>query len=342
MPFFSVIIPTYNRLPYLLEALESVARQSFTDYEIIVVDDGSTDGTAKEVERIIADGGWRIAEGGGRKAKNGKLKADRDGDDQSDLDAGPSTLDFSPVLRVLRQENAGPGAARNLGASVARGEYLAFLDSDDLWFPWSLNTYYEEIIANKYPVLLCGKIQEWPKEVSPSVETVIKSASKHYPNFISSFPDECFVGAGKMVVKKEDFIAIGGFCNLPINLEDHDCVLKLGDRDGFVQIDNPSTLIRRRHEGNVTAISEKTYGGARHLIRMEKSGSYPGGAAARAKRVAIISRHVRPVAVAALENGKFDAAWEIYKATLGWHLKLRKWKFLIGFPFAMAAKKIGK
>ena len=123
---------------------------------------------------------------------------------------------------------------------------------------------------------------------------------------------------------------------MPINLEDHDCVLKLGNLDGFVQIDNPSTLIRRRHEGNLTAIPAKTYDGARHLIRMEKSGVYPGGAAVQDKRVAIISRHVRPIAVAAVENGKFDAAWEIYRATFWWHLKLRKWKFLVGLPMAMA------
>jgi glycosyltransferase involved in cell wall biosynthesis len=93
---FSVIIPTYNRAALLCTALDSVFAQTFTDYEVIVVDDGSTDGTAA----MVASYGGRV--------------------------------------RYFQQQNKGPGAARNLGAQHATGEYLAFLDSDDLWFPWTL------------------------------------------------------------------------------------------------------------------------------------------------------------------------------------------------------------
>src|SRR5215510_13897684 len=99
MPIFSIIIPTYNRLPYLKKTLDSIWEQSFTDFEVIVVDDGSTDGTADYLREL-----------GGS-------------------------------VELLRQENRGPGAARNLGVMHARGEYIAFLDSDDLWFPWPLKTY---------------------------------------------------------------------------------------------------------------------------------------------------------------------------------------------------------
>jgi len=332
-PFFSVIIPTYNRLPYLLEALESVAKQLFTDYEVIVVDDGSQDGTEIAVSEMLKN---RNAEPVPAGAGGEDCCMQPEGQDER------GRTSQKPKLKYIRQENAGPGAARNLGASVARGEYLAFLDSDDLWLPWSLKCYSEAIVSNNHPVLLCGKIQESLEEVSPSVEPVIKSSSKHYPNFISSFPDECFVGAGKMVVKKKDFLAIGGFCNLPINLEDHDCVLRLGDRMGFVDIVSPSTLIRRRHQGNLSDIPSKTIAGAFHLLEQEKNNKYPGGVSRKVARQVIISRHLRPVAVAALQNGRLDAAWEICKATLGWHLALGKWKFLLGMPLAIIAKKIAK
>jgi glycosyltransferase involved in cell wall biosynthesis len=89
----SVVIPTYNRKHLICYALDSVLEQTFSDYEIIVVDDGSTDGTAELLETRY---GNRII--------------------------------------CLRQNNQGFGAARNHGVDAAKGEYIAFLDSDDLWY----------------------------------------------------------------------------------------------------------------------------------------------------------------------------------------------------------------
>jgi hypothetical protein len=89
-------------------------------------------------------------------------------------------------------------------------------------------------------------------------------------------------------------------------------------------------------------VFEKNLAGARLQIRNEKSGVYPGGKSRAWERWHILSRQIRPVAVAALENGRSDAAWEIYKATFWWHLALGKWKFLLGMPLAMLAKKSGK
>ena len=88
----SVIIPTYNRKGMLLEALESAKAQTYDQVEIIVVDDGSTDGTFESLQN-------------------------------------------DPHIQLVRQENSGPSAARNHGLRLAHGEYLAFLDSDDLWEP---------------------------------------------------------------------------------------------------------------------------------------------------------------------------------------------------------------
>jgi hypothetical protein len=94
MPLVSVITPLYNKAPYIVRSLESVAAQTITDLEVIVVDDGSTDGGAQLAE-AIADSRFRL----------------------------------------LRQANAGPGAARNRGLREAQAPFVAFIDSDDCWLP---------------------------------------------------------------------------------------------------------------------------------------------------------------------------------------------------------------
>ena len=98
-PFFTVVIPVYNRADALRDAIASVLSQSDQDFEIVVVDDGS-----KDEPRAVVDS-------------------------------------FSDArLRFLRQENRGGGAARNTGIDHARGEFIAFLDSDDTFLPHHLKT----------------------------------------------------------------------------------------------------------------------------------------------------------------------------------------------------------
>jgi glycosyltransferase involved in cell wall biosynthesis len=99
-PRVSIIIPTWNRRHHVVEAIDSVLAQTYTDYEIIVVDDGSTDGT-------------------------------------SDLLA--QRYRGRPLTCII-QQNRGSSAARNAGIRAARGELLAFLDSDDLWLPRKLES----------------------------------------------------------------------------------------------------------------------------------------------------------------------------------------------------------
>lgn len=89
----TVVIPTYNRAQYLPDALRSVFEQGFEGTQVIVVDDGSTDGTREVVSRF-----------GGR-------------------------------VQYVYQENRGPSAAKNRGIGLARGEFVSFLDSDDIWLP---------------------------------------------------------------------------------------------------------------------------------------------------------------------------------------------------------------
>jgi hypothetical protein len=101
--FVSVVIPSYNRAHAVIAAIESILTQTYDRREIIVVDDGSTDGTADAINRFLR----------GRSVK---------GDD----------------VRQMYQHNQGPSAARNRGIAEARGNWIAFLDSDDAWLPEKL------------------------------------------------------------------------------------------------------------------------------------------------------------------------------------------------------------
>lgn len=99
IPIISVIIPTYNRAAYLAQAVRSVLGQTNADFEVLIVDDGSTDDTEQTAKR----------------------------------------LDDSRIV-YIRQENAGRSVARNQGVAEARGEYVAFLDDDDLFLPHKLSS----------------------------------------------------------------------------------------------------------------------------------------------------------------------------------------------------------
>lgn len=101
MPHISVILPTFNRKYFLKEAIESVLQQTYTDFELIIVDDGSNDGTREVVEQFL---------------QNDKR------------------------ITYVYQANRGVSAARNTGIKNSAGEFIAFIDSDDYWLKGKLET----------------------------------------------------------------------------------------------------------------------------------------------------------------------------------------------------------
>ena len=103
----SIIIPAYNAETTIKRTIESVQRQTYADYELIVINDGSTDGTSKIVRQII-----------------------------------------DPRIKLFSYENGGLPVARNRGIERAKGEYIAFLDADDLWTPDKLEKQLAVLEAN--------------------------------------------------------------------------------------------------------------------------------------------------------------------------------------------------
>lgn len=287
---FSVVIPTFNRRDILPRTLESVWQQRMTDYEIIVVDDGSTDGTIEYLRSL------------------------------------------REPTRVLTQPNTGPGAARNLGIVAARGDYVAFLDSDDLWFPWSLETYASAIRDSDNPAFIAGKPFCFRDESELRDITLAELRTMQFSDYISSGNKWRWWGASSFVIRTDALRQTVGFPQTNMNGEDSDLALKLGEARGFVQILSPLTFGYREHAANARRDLSKTVAGVWHKIREEQSGAYPGGASRARARKKILSRHIRPVALECLRAGLGQEAWRLYWATLPWHIALGRWKFLFGFP----------
>lgn len=107
MATVSVIIPLYNKQKYITRVLDSVFAQTYNDYQVIVVDDGSTDNGPEIVKRYT-----------------------------------------DPRLKLIRQENFGPGAARNKGVAQSSSQFVAFLDADDEWMPIFLETCVKALQGN--------------------------------------------------------------------------------------------------------------------------------------------------------------------------------------------------
>jgi len=116
-PYFSIIVPTYNRGEFIIKALESIEKQSFKDWECLIIDDGSTDNTKEKVREFIK---------------------------------GDSRFQYH------YQNNQERSAARNNGIKKAKGKYICFLDSDDYYLSNRLKNLHNELINKKYDVLYTG------------------------------------------------------------------------------------------------------------------------------------------------------------------------------------------
>lgn len=249
-PYFSVLIPTYNREQHVREAVESLLAQTWDAFEVFVIDDGSTDGT----QEVLAKFGSRI--------------------------------------HVLRQANQGPEVARNTAAAQARGDYLVFLDSDDLLLPNALETYAGIVNSCDWPPLIIGSMSDFADGTSPVLSqqngTEVK-AVKYADFFSKDIP--IALSNSRIVIRRSLFEEIGGLRKTSpatFHLDDYSLMLKVGTRGPCVVLLQPQTVAYRTHETNSIRDPRAMIDGIVSLIRSEKKGEYPGGNERRPDRYACI------------------------------------------------------
>jgi glycosyltransferase involved in cell wall biosynthesis len=299
---YSVIIPTYNRLLFLQKAINSVFEQNFSDFEIIVVDDGSSDGTWD----------WLQSQG-------------------------------SRVI-ALKQLNSGPGAARNLGASHARGDYLVFLDSDDVWFPWSIDTITHVIEQENRPAIIQTSCLYDDSPVGAEYESrEIPSLSYlKYSNVYSYAAEQPVSGAGATVIRRDIWQETNGFPPGRIVGEDIHLMFQLGLHGSVVFIQSPPIFRYQKHEANTTGSAVAWFKGACVLLNSESRGEFPDNQNYRSNRRLWLAHDAgyRALQCLKLKRGQWLCI-ALYAKSFKLQWEVGNWGFLIKTPMRFALALIG-
>ncbi len=202
MASISVIIPTYNRALFVKEAVDSVMGQTFKDWELVVVDDGSTDGT----EELLAS--------------------------------------YRPRLRYIRSQHRGVSAARNLGVRATSGEWVAFLDSDDLWLPRKLERQVE--LIRGYPgAALCYTDEIWirnGRRVNPG-----KRHQKFSGWIFERCLPLCIISPSSALIRRTVFTEVGGFDEGLPACEDYDLWLRITSKHPVIFLQERLIVKRGGH-----------------------------------------------------------------------------------------------
>lgn len=255
------------------------------------------------------------------------------------IDDGSSdaTVEFikrtHPDVKLLCQKNSGPGSARNRGIEAATGDWITFLDSDDLWFPWTLD-HYETAITETCAEILFAKPFRFTS-VGDLVSLIDAIADRElswrvFKDYFASGNAWRWWGASSFAVRRES-IGVARFSESFINGEDSDWVMKLGDGRRVVQLTGAPTFGYREHEGSLMSNWKRTLDGAMNLVSNEIDGVYPGGKARRKERRRILGRHLRPIVLEALSRRQRGDALRLLGRTWVWSVAECRFRFLAAF-----------
>lgn len=297
MPLFSIIIPTFNRSRLIGATLRSVLDQTGGNFEVIVVDDGSTDDTLATLEP------------------------------------------YRSRVKIIQQTNSGPGAARARGASDASGQYVAFLDSDDLWLPWSLATYQQAIQRFKSPAVILGTPIFFTEEQEIQHVKRDPFVAQVHADFLATSDRFTWFSGSSIIIRKDVLDAAGGVTTARINADDFDLLLRVGSASPLIHVTAPSTVAYRRHVASAMGNISWCHESLSHVIRQEFSNRYPGGKSRQAERRRMIAFHGRATSVRCAQQGRADLGWDLYKQLFSWHCRALRWKYLLGFPLLLGRRR---
>lgn len=252
-PLVSVVMPAYNARPYLEQAIRSVLDQDYPAIELIVVDDGSSDGTPDDAAR------------------------------------------FGARVRVLRQHNAGPAAARNKGMAAARGELIAFLDADDVWLPGKLSAQVRCLREHPAVAIVYGGFLRWcanadgafapppaPLVAKPALPLVAGQSGWIYTDLLF----DNIVHVITAMVRRPVLDCLGGFDETLRTGEDYDFWLRASRQFQAARL-NQTLACYRLHAASTTRVPRAENNEYQVLRKMlEKYGATgPDGVSAAPSRV---------------------------------------------------------
>ncbi|MFH7027665.1 MAG: glycosyltransferase family 2 protein [Heteroscytonema crispum UTEX LB 1556] len=222
MPKVSVIIPAYNAMNYLPKTLESVLQQTFIDFEVFIVDDGSCD-------RIVE---W-------------------------------SSQIADSRVKLISQPNKGVSTARNTGIAYAQGEYIAFLDADDLWQPTKLEK--QVNCLEKNPKV--GVVYTWTLLIDEQDNPTGRIFASHAEGNVwqQLLEDDVISTGSSAIIRRTCFDNVGVFDPNLAFAEDLDLWLRIASHYPFAVVKEPLTLYRL-HQQNATKNRQKMFQGLRTVF----------------------------------------------------------------------------
>lgn len=304
-PFFSIVIPVYNRAALVRTAVESVLGQVCRDWEIILVDDGSSDGTPAVLAELASSA---VADG--------------------------------RAITHLRRENGGCGAAKNTGARLARGRYVLTLDSDDVLLPRALERLKTVAESHGHPALIAGAAAvfrdaaEVPALLAcdPSLEA---TKTEVHACFFAAEGEGFASCPSATAIRTDVYNASPGSAEHRWNATDQHLWMGIGAAAGYVRVAAPALCgLRRGHESMVSNPLKSTRGWS-YVAEMERAGRY-GGAPWRRERRRYVAHAVRQFLRQPHRGGALGAGLRLWWLTLPWHLADGRWSWAARFPLQAA------
>jgi GT2 family glycosyltransferase len=233
-------------------------------------------------------------------------------DDASDDGSQEILRGYGESIRLASLDrHLGACAARNHGASMATGEFLIFLDGDDVLLPWALKVY-ERIVQTGKPKLILASMK-WFRGALPAIHPAddpCEIQMAEHEDYLKK--DRSFgSSASALVVERRSLLKVGGWTSGFLALQDQDLLIKLGDAGWTVQIVSPPTSLHRVHDGNMSKQVLRSTGQIYQILDREKAGTYPGGHRRRFERYALIGGMAFSWARTAMRSGFIWHALEL-------------------------------